>query len=60
LQALGTFLCTRGVGVDDAVERGALVAVPVEAADEVPAVLVAEGDGDGPEKTRALQLVAAA
>ncbi len=36
----------RGIGVNDAVECAALVAVAVEASDEVPAVLVAEGDGD--------------
>jgi Ribbon-helix-helix protein, copG family len=34
-----------GVGVDDPVECAGLVAVSVEAADEVAAVLVAQGDG---------------
>ena len=35
------------VGSDDAVESAAFVAVAVEATDEVPSVLVAQGDGPG-------------
>lgn len=34
-----------GVCTNDPIERATLVAVPVEATNEVPAVLVAEGDG---------------
>ena len=35
-----------GIGTHDAIQGAALVAVAVEATDEVPTVLVAQGDGD--------------
>jgi hypothetical protein len=39
-----------GASPDDPVERAALVAVPVEAAEEVRAVPMTEGDRDIPQR----------